>query len=135
MRNRNFDESGRDRSLAMLYWVMRLGMAFIWLWTAVVSWFAWPHAESLEWLRRLGLTSGTEFAFAAACLVDLLLGIASCAFASRRLWQLQFALVVFYSLAVAVALPEFLVHPFGPIAKNIAVLACLAWLATMEKRA
>jgi hypothetical protein len=43
-------------------------------------------------------------------------------------------LVAFYSVAVSVGLPEFLIHPFGPITKNMAVLACLAYLAIREKR-
>ena len=128
-------DPSRQRSTEVLYWSMRLGMAFIWIWTAAVSWFVWPHAQSLEWLRRLGVTSLAEPVFVAACLVDLSLGVASCVFATRRLWQLQFALVVSYSLAVAIALPEFLVHPFGPITKNVAVLACLAWLVIVERRA
>lgn len=62
------------------------------------------------------------------------MGLASCTLASRRLWQFQFLLVVFYSIAIAVWLPAFLIHPFGPISKNIAVLGCLAFLGVMEKR-
>jgi hypothetical protein len=107
---------------------MRMGIALIWIWTAVVSWFFYPHTAALEWLRRLGITQRTDFIFAGACLADLALGMASAVFASRRLWQLQFSLVVFYSVVIAIKLPEFLVHPFGPIIKNIAVLACLAYL-------
>jgi len=113
---------------------MRIGIAFIWIWTAIVSWFIYPQAESLDWLRRLGLTHQTYFLFAGACLLDLVMGIASSLFTSRKIWQLQFAVVVFYSLANAIKLPEFLIHPFGPITKNIAVLACLAYLVIVGKR-
>lgn len=123
-----------DRNLARLYWAMRLGMAFLWIWTAFVSWFIHPQAESMEWLHRLGLTYRTDLVLAGACLLDLLMGIASCAFASRRIWQCQFAVVAVYSLAIVVWLPEFLFHPFGPITKNMAVLACLAYLSIVEKR-
>ena len=129
-----FMQKNIEKDLIRLYWFMRCGMAFIWIWTAFVSWFMFPHVESLNWLRRLGLTHQTGLYFAGACLFDLLMGIASAVFASRKLWQLQFATVFFYSLVIAIKLPEFLLHPFGPITKNIAVLGCLAYLTSIEKR-
>jgi len=117
-----------------IYWTMRFGISFIWLWTAFVSWIIYPEAESLDWLRTLGLTQQTYLFFISACLVDAAMGIASLVFSSRRLWEIQFLIVIFYSLAIAIKLPAFLFHPFGPITKNIAVLACLAYLVAMEKR-
>lgn len=112
---------------------MRLGIAFIWLWTAYVSWFLFPHAESLTWLRRSGFTQQTELVFAASCLLDLAMGIASCLFARAWIWWAQCALVAGYTVVIAIALPEFLIQPFGPIIKNITVLLCLALLAINEK--
>ena len=122
-----------ERNLILLYWGMRLGIAFIWIWTAIVSWLIYPQSESMDWLRRLGLTHQTYLVFAGACLLDIVMGIASSLFASRKIWQLQFAIVTFYSIAISLWLPEFLIHPFGPITKNIAVLACLAYLAIVEE--
>jgi hypothetical protein len=69
---------------------------------------------------------------AAACLFDLLMGLASAAYASRLLWQAQIVCVLAYSVVIAFGLPEFLIHPFGPISKNIAVLGCLGYLNIME---
>ncbi|AMP04160.1 doxX-like family protein [Collimonas pratensis] len=42
--------------------------------------------------------------------------------------------IVAYSAAIAIGLPAFLIHPFGPITKNIAVIACLLYLTIMERR-
>ena len=117
-----------------LYWITRLSMAIIWLWTAITSWFFYPHAESLAWLRQVGLVEHTTFWLASACMFDLLMGIASMLFASKRLWQIQLIFTVFYTLAIVIYLPEFLFHPFGPITKNINVGACLAFLICAEKR-
>lgn len=117
-----------------LYWAARLGMAFLWLWTAASSWFFFPHEQSIIWLRRLGIAFHPDLCFAAACLTDLAMGAATLLFASRRLWQLQMALVAFYSVAIILGLPEFLFEPFGPLTKNIMVLVCLALLAAMEGR-
>lgn len=116
-----------------LYCCLRLGIAFIWLWTAYVSWFLFPHAESLAWLRRSGMTYHTELVFAASCLLDLAMGIASCLAGRAWLWRAQGALVLGYSAVIALRMPEFLVHPFGPLSKNIAVLLCLWMLALADK--
>ncbi len=117
-----------------LYWLMRAGMTLLWLWTAYVSWFAFPHSESLQLLRQLGITQFEKEVFIAACLLDVGMGIASALFASRNLWLAQICLVTGYSVAIAIGLPEFMFHPFGPITKNFAVLACLAYLRGMEKQ-
>ncbi|MES2046775.1 MAG: DoxX-like family protein [Pseudomonadota bacterium] len=122
----------REIHLHRLYWLMRIGIAFIWIWTAYVSWFVYPQVESLDWLRRVGLTQQVHLWFVVACLFDLLMGIASALFTSRLLWQGQIIAVIFYTLVIAIFLPEFLTHPFGPIIKNLAVLASLAYLAIME---
>jgi hypothetical protein len=125
-------QSEFDRKLIRLYWAMRMVMVFIWLWTAFVSWFGFPRAESLDWLRRVGLTSGAELVLAGACLLDLAMGIASACFPSQRIWSFQFALVIAYSIVIAVRMPEFIFHPFGPLTKNLAVICCLGYLMTMQ---
>jgi hypothetical protein len=117
-----------------LYWSMRLGLAALWLWTAYVSWFVFPHATSFDWLRQVGLNSHLSIVLGGASLLDALMGVLSLALPSRRLWQAQFVIVAGYSLILAVCLPQFLFHPFGPLTKNVAVLACLAYLASVEKR-
>jgi hypothetical protein len=117
-----------------LYWCMRLGIAFIWLWTAWVSWFIHPHAASLDWLRRSGVMYQTELVFATSCLLDLAMGVASCLFGRAWIWWAQCALVSVYTVVIVVALPAFLMHPFGPIIKNIAVLLCLVMLALADRQ-
>ena len=117
-----------------LYWCMRVGIACIWLWTAYVSWCVHPHAQSLDWLRRSGMTYRTEWVFLASCLLDLAMGIASCMLGRAWLWWAQCGLVGAYTLVIVLALPEFTVHPFGPIVKNIAVVLCLVLLALADRR-
>lgn len=122
------------QTFARLYWCIRLGIAFIWIWTAYVSWFAYPHADSLELLRKTGITSHTEFVFAASCLLDLVMGIASCIYARSFVWWSQLLLVAGYTLVISACLPQFLFDPFGAITKNVAVIGCLAFLALSERR-
>ena len=131
--NRHADAVNIEMKLRRLYWAMRLGIGFIWIWTAFVSWYVYPHSISIEWLRKTGFVNHTEFVLAASCALDLLLGLASCLYARRRVWLFQMIVVAAYSLVISVFLPEFLIHPFGPITKNLAVLACLGYLALVER--
>lgn len=123
-----------EQKLQQLYWAMRLSIAVVWLWTAITSWYLYPHEDSLMWLRQVGLSHDPVFWLASACLFDLLMGIASAVWTSKKLWQMQFVIIVLYTLVIAFYLPQFLFHPFGPIIKNIPVLACLTFLTCMEKR-
>ena len=52
---------------------------------------------------------------------------------SRWLFDAQIAVILGYSAIVAVCLPEFLLHPFAPIVKNLAILAAI-WLLRQEAR-
>lgn len=117
-----------------LYWFARLGIAFLWLWTAAVTYFAWPQQETLSWLNSLWPGLGTPFWLATSCILDATLGVASLLWPRKRLWQAQFALTAVYSVGLALALPWSWRHPFGPLTKNLAVLATLLFLAMQEAK-
>ena len=85
-------------------------------------------------LRKTGITHYTELVFVASCLLDLGMGIASGIDARSFVWWARFLLVAAYTVVIGFMLPEFLVHPFGPITKNISVLTCLAILALADRR-
>jgi hypothetical protein len=68
-------------------------------------------------------------------LVDAAFGVATLVVRRARwLWIAQAAVILAYSAIIAVALPEYLVHPFGPLTKNLPILAVLAMLYAMERR-
>ena len=106
--------------------MLRIVMALVWLATALVTLFAYPLADSLALLGAVGL-HGTPaiVTLYAAVFVDAAMAVGCLRYPSRRLWALQAALVAGYSLIIAVALPEFLWHPFGPVLKNLPILAIL----------
>jgi hypothetical protein len=70
----------------------------------------------------------------AASGLDLSIGIATITHPSRRLWLAQLLVIFMYSIIIGVCLPEFLIHPFGPILKNIPILAILLVLIGGEKK-
>lgn len=65
---------------------------------------------------------------------SLAFGIATIAWPRRRLWRAQAAVIVFYTVVVTLFLPQFWLHPYGPIVKNLPLLALLALLHAETKR-
>lgn len=116
-----------------LYWFVRLGLAFLWLWTAVSTYFLWPWADTLRWLDALLPGLGTPGWLIASSLLDATMGVASLVWPRRKLWLAQFWLTAAYSVGLLWALPEFGAHPFGPLTKNLLVLAAMLYAAQYEK--
>ena len=129
--------TAQDRQMVQetqLYWFARLSVAFIWLWTAVVTAFGWPRDETLSWLSSFWPGLGTPSWLFASCALDATMGVLSLFRPSSRLWKAQLVLTVAYSVGLAVALPTFWLHPFGPLTKNLAVLAAMFYLLLHEDK-
>jgi hypothetical protein len=107
----------------------------IWLISALLSAGLFPIDASLARLAPFGLSGWPALGvLAVAVALDLILGLLTLLRPGKRLWQTQIALVLAYSLLVAWRLPDFLLDPFGPILKNLAVLALLLQLWSEEAR-
>ncbi|MEC5159021.1 MULTISPECIES: SDR family oxidoreductase [unclassified Janthinobacterium] len=128
----------RVRLQAKLSWLLpllRASLAALWLGTAAVSLGLYPVADSYALLARTGL-SGTPASVAlyGAALLDLALGLGTLLMRRRRrLWQAQIALIVAYSAIIAWKLPEFWLHPYGPLLKNLPLLAALCLLLELDE--
>ncbi|WP_322022758.1 SDR family oxidoreductase [Burkholderia sp. BCC1977] len=127
----------RRDALAMWRRPLLLGaLAIVWIWTAIVSAFIHPRHDSLAMLARAHLTGlPALIALYAACALDFAFGVATIAVPSRRLWAAQAALIVAYSVVIAVTMPGLLAEPFGPVLKNVPILAILLILFSEEEHA
>ena len=127
------------RDAAQLAWLLpllRVTLAFLWIATAVVSLGVYPIADSLALLARAGVPESLRpWALGGAALLDLAFGIACIASLPRRrwLWAAQALLILVYSIVITVRLPEYWLHPFGPLTKNVPLLALLALLWTLDR--
>jgi uncharacterized protein YbjT (DUF2867 family) len=114
--------------------LLRWSLAIVWMATAVVSAFIYPPEDSLAMLAHVGLEGWpAKLALYGAAALDAALGVVCIARPSRALWLAQSALVLGYSLVIAACLPEYLWHPFGPLLKNVPILAILIVLFAEEK--
>jgi uncharacterized protein YbjT (DUF2867 family) len=116
----------------------RLALAALWIWTAIVSLGLYPVEQSLALLARVGLHGalGTAALYGAAGL-DLLLGVLTLWSPARWrpwVWAAQLALIAGYTALITLFLPEHWLHPYGPISKNLPIMALIAWLWALEPR-
>ena len=69
-----------------------------------------------------------------AAILDLLFGLATLVMSKRRLlWLAQIATIVLYTLIISIKLPEFWLHPYGPVLKNLPLLAAIYLLYALEQ--
>lgn len=128
-----------ERTQAKLGWllpVLRWSIVAVWLITAIVSFGLYPVEASYELLARTGIPPSLQpLMLYGAASFDLLLGL-GIAFLSRRrwLWLAQLALISFYTVVIAWKLPEFLLHPYGPLTKNLPMLAAIWLLYELEEK-
>jgi hypothetical protein len=132
-------EREATRVRAQLGWLLpllRAALASVWLTAGIVSLGIYPIAESLTLLARTGLTGTAAYAaLYGAPLLDFGLGIATLAMRRRRgLWLSQIALVAVYTVIITVFLTEQWAHPYGPVVKNVPIMAALVLLYTLERR-
>jgi len=105
---------------------MRIVLATVWIVTGVLSIYA--RQEGLDLLLRVGLQGSLALAaLYLAAVLDILLGALTLIRYGKWLWVMQALLIAAYSLIIAVWLPEYLLHPFGPVLKNLPILLLL-WL-------
>lgn len=139
MASQLFDKpaSQAERWHAALYFLkplLRFSIALVWLWSGITSLLFYPHKLSYQLLADTGITGiGAPLTLYGLAALDIVLGLATLArFHSTRLMLWQFWLVLAYSVVVALRLPEFVFHPFGPLLKNIPFLICLLIYRQLE---
>lgn len=124
----------RTAHLRYLFTLMRLSIAFVWIYSGVVSLWVFPLSESYALLARVGLHGiAAGVALYGAALADLALGAATLWTRTSWIWPLQLLLIGTYSVIIAFALPEFWQHPFAPLAKNLPMMAGILMLWIMEQ--
>ncbi|WP_410498354.1 SDR family oxidoreductase [Chitinibacter sp. S2-10] len=122
------------KQAALLAWLLpllRFSLAAVWIITALVSWF-FPRADSYALLEQVGIAPPWQpLLFYSSIAIDAAFGVLCLL---NRAWRLQLALVLFYSLIIAICLPQFLYHPFGPLLKNLPILALIYLFDQLKPR-
>lgn len=132
-------ERGAIAMQARLNWLLpmlRISIALVWIVTGIVSLGLYPVEDSYALLARVGITGILAPAMLyGAALLDLVFGLATLVLRRRRqLWGAQLAVILFYTMVITWKLPEFWLHPYGPLLKNLPMLAAIWLLLELEER-
>jgi hypothetical protein len=89
-------------------------------------------------LARVGLHGAlATVALYGAAGLDLALGLLTLGAPAGwrpRVWLAQLLLVAGYTLLITVFLPDYWLHPYGPISKNLPIAAAIGLLWALEPR-
>jgi hypothetical protein len=135
------DQADAARTQAVLGWfvpLLRGAIAFVWLWTGVVSMGLYPVQLSYELLARVGLHGAlASVALYGAALLDFAFGLLTLGSPPAWrgwLWGAQLALIAGYTVLITVFLPEYWLHPYGPLTKNLPMMGAIGLLWALEPR-
>lgn len=115
--------------------IARYALAFLWLATAVVS-LGRGRQIGYEILAEAGIGGLlADLCLYGGTTLDLLLGIWTLLGAAQlACLRAQAALILLYTLLLTLIAPAFWLHPFGPLTKNIPLLALIHVLHQQARR-
>lgn len=134
---RGMVSSVQDRWHARLFFLrpmLRMSIAFIWLFSGIVSLLphSLPISYDLMMQAKIPLTF-QPFVLYSLSAIDILLGIAT--FLNFRMLTvgfLQCVIILIYTLFISLFMPAYWLHPFVPIAKNIPLLIAILIMMALE---
>ncbi|MCU7830450.1 MAG: SDR family NAD(P)-dependent oxidoreductase [Candidatus Thiodiazotropha sp. (ex Myrtea sp. 'scaly one' KF741663)] len=123
-------------SLFFLAPLLRFTIAFVWLFTGIVSAFIFPVEQSYAMLAKVGFEGFWQpVMLYGAAATDMLLGIATLlSFRLRQVATIQIGIVLLYSIIITIWLPEHWFHPFGSVSKNLPLIVATLIMLVLERR-
>ncbi len=114
--------------------LLRFALALVWIASGVVSAFLFPPAQSYVWLDALGITgAGAPLTLYGLAAIDVVLGAALLTgYRLKPVIALQILAMLGFMLVIAIGLPEYWQHPFGPLIKNFPILVASLILLVLE---
>ena len=128
-----------DRWHAHLFFaqpLLRFAIAFVWIFTGIVSAFIFPVEQSYAMLAKAGITGvWAPIMLYGAAATDFILGIATLmAYRINLVASIQIAIILLYTVIISFSQVEQWIHPFGPVSKNIPLLIATYMMVVLEKR-
>ena len=119
--------------LCFLRPLLRWSLAATWLGSGVIG-LAQPASLAASILGMLGLAgAAASFVSSVSCLLDMALGMALLGrIRPGAVAALQLAVIAAYTAALTIALPSLWLDPFGPLLKNLPIIAAILILAAIE---
>ncbi|MFK5976482.1 MAG: SDR family oxidoreductase [Sulfurovum sp.] len=122
-------------SLYLIRPLLRIVIAFVWIFSGIVSAFLYPQPLALELLHEIGVPLGIDiYILYLASFLDISLGILMLiGYRLQLLLNIQLIIIIGYTLLLTFLAPYHWLHPFGAILKNLPLLLSIYILARLEK--
>ncbi|KTC65828.1 oxidoreductase (plasmid) [Legionella adelaidensis] len=131
-----FSSTEQDKWYAKLFLLqplLRLSLAFMWLFSAIVSAIFFKE-ESYQLLSTVNIPAYWQAYFLyGACCINFFIGLSllfNLKIKSNCI--IQIFVIIFYTLIITLFIPFYWLEPFGPIVKNIPILVSILILYAME---
>ena len=105
--------------------VLRISLGFVWIHTGVICLFVAPIEGTATLASRVGLAEPmASWTVWVTSTFEIMLGVAVLAGIRPRLLTIvQLVLIGGFTALISVFLSEFWLHPFGPVSKNVVLMA------------
>lgn len=127
----------QDRWHARMFFLkplLRLSLAFLWLWTAWATYFIFSIGASFELLHIAGISFYWQWpVFIMSCGINTVIGLMILlnrfiTFAGT----LGIVIILLYTIIITINVPVLWFHPLGAIAKNIPILVAMGIMMALE---
>ncbi len=122
--------------LFLLKPLLRLSIAFLWMFTGVISAFIFPIEQSYAMLAKVGITdTWAPIILYGAAATDFILGIATLlAYRISLVGFIQILIIILYTVIITFSQFEQWIHPFGPVSKNIPLIVATMIMIILERK-
>ncbi len=116
--------------------LLRLSIAFLWIFTGIISAFVFPVTQSYAMLAEAGISGiWAPILLYGAAAMNFILGIAALfAYRVSLTGVIQILVIIFYTAIITFSQPEQWIHPFGPVSKNIPLIIATMIMIVLEKK-
>ncbi|OAI54005.1 hypothetical protein AYO44_03740 [Planctomycetaceae bacterium SCGC AG-212-F19] len=113
---------------------LRLSIAFIWLATGFIS-ATVSRRQGFDLLEQIGITGPlANLALYGTALLEIAIGMATAVgWYVRWMGGIQIALMLGFMTFLTAGIPELWLHPFGPLTKNIPLIAATCVMMALEE--
>lgn len=109
---------------------LAISLAIVWIASALLPLHPLTYAQGMDALAYLKLDGSlSHYALWAGVLTDLMCAFLAIFVNRRWAWLLQAIIVFIYTILLTISQWQLWLHPFGPLLKNLPILAICLYLA------
>ncbi len=116
--------------------LLRFSIAFLWIFTGIISAFVFPITQSYAMLAEVGISGiWAPIMLYGAATINIALGIATLfAYRISLTGFIQVSVIIIYTIIITFSQLEQWIHPFGPVSKNIPLIIATMIMIVLEKK-